>query len=90
MLVAFGISEAGIVIKNVDILVGEVAVNLNEELFLRKKSSADSSTQTDKVTGSTVNSGISEEPPKKKSLSSLPKFASMFPEKVSLITVRFR
>lgn len=84
MFVAFGISEVGVIIKNVDIAIGEVAVNLNEELFVKNKSSADNSTHTDKVTGSTVNSGTSDEQPKKKALSSLSKYTSMFPEKVSM------
>lgn len=75
-------SEVGVIIKNVDIAIGEVAVNLNEELFVKNKSSADNFTHTDKVTGSTVNSGTSEEPPKNKALSSLSKYTSMFPEKV--------
>ena len=68
-----------------DIAVGEVAVNLNEELFVKNKKLADNSTHTDKVTGSTGISGTSEEPPKKRGLSSLSKYTSMFPEKVSTI-----
>lgn len=81
IIVAFGISEDGIIVKNVDIAIGEVAVNLNDELFVKNKKLADNSTHTDKVTGSTV---ISEEPPKKKALSSLSKYTTMFPEKVGM------
>ncbi|XP_059634339.1 protein SABRE isoform X2 [Cornus florida] len=86
--------EEGIIIKNMDITSGEVAVNLNEELFLKKKTSSDSFYHTDEVIGSTVESASAEKPHKKQTaLLSLTKYASMFPEKLSFnlpkLDVRF-
>ncbi|KAL5559945.1 hypothetical protein UlMin_036156 [Ulmus minor] len=74
--------EVGVVIKNVDIVSGEVAVNLNDEMLSRSKSSAHSSQHSDKVVGSTVGSLDSRKTNKKQDVAvTLSKYTSMFPEK---------
>ncbi|XP_058081672.1 protein SABRE [Magnolia sinica] len=68
--------EIGIVIKNVDITSGEVTVNLNEDLFPKKK--------TDAVEGATLDSSDARKLEKKQNaLQSLKKNILGFPEKVS-------
>uniref|UniRef100_A0A5B7AFH2 FMP27/BLTP2/Hobbit GFWDK motif-containing RBG unit domain-containing protein n=1 Tax=Davidia involucrata TaxID=16924 RepID=A0A5B7AFH2_DAVIN len=75
--------DAGVIIKNMDISSGEVALNLNEELFLKKKSSSDTYSHTDEVVGSTIESTTAKKPQKKQaSLLSITKYTSMFPEKL--------
>ncbi|KAA8538196.1 hypothetical protein F0562_027804 [Nyssa sinensis] len=75
--------DAGVIIKDMDISSGEVALNLNEELFLKKKSSSDTYSHTDAVVGSTFESATAKRPQKKQaSLSSITKYTSMFPEKL--------
>ncbi|KAH7848975.1 hypothetical protein Vadar_011089 [Vaccinium darrowii] len=70
--------EAGIVIKNVDILSGEVTVNLNEELVLRKKFTSDAFSHAAEVTSSTAK----ESQIKQAALLSLKKCISVIPEKL--------
>ncbi|KAK9271467.1 hypothetical protein L1049_027058 [Liquidambar formosana] len=76
-------SEVGVVIRNVDITSGEVTVNLNEELFLKNKTSSDTFSHTDEVIGSTVDSGPDKKLHKKQpALAPLTKYTSLVPEKV--------
>ncbi|CAK9163638.1 unnamed protein product, partial [Ilex paraguariensis] len=78
--------KAGVVVKNVDIKSGEVTLSLNEEMFLKKKSSSDAFSHIDEVLGSTVESDDAKKPHKKQiSISAITKYTSMFPEKVSFI-----
>lgn len=72
----------GIVVKNVDLRSGEVFVNLNEELLLKRKSSAEAVFQAQEVMA-TSEAGAAEKPQKKPAVLSISKYASMFPEKVS-------
>lgn len=74
------VREAGVVVKNVDITSGEVTLNLNEELFLKKKSSPDTFSHASEAT---IESSTTKSPHKKQSaLLAITKFTSMFPEKV--------
>lgn len=82
--------EVGVIIQNVDITSGEVTVNLNEKVLLKKKTS-DASSKTDKVV---VDSVAAKDPHKKQSpVVAIIKFASMFPQKVTFtlpkLDVRF-
>ncbi|XP_019225448.1 PREDICTED: protein SABRE-like [Nicotiana attenuata] len=73
--------EAGVVVRNVDIRNGEISVNLNEELLLKKKSA-----DTSHVAIKPINeSGSTEKPEKKPAAFAVmrEKYASMFPEKLS-------
>lgn len=80
MLNFSGFREAGVVVKNVDITSGEVTLNLNEELFLKKKSSPDTFSHASEAT---IESSTTKSPHKKQSaLLAITKFTSMFPEKV--------
>ncbi|KAM3342335.1 hypothetical protein P3S68_027301 [Capsicum galapagoense] len=68
--------EAGVVVRNVDIATGDVSINLNEELLLKRKGGdAFSSTGTE--------SGTAEKPVKTPANLAIMKYASMFPEKLS-------
>ncbi|XP_065880968.1 protein SABRE isoform X2 [Euphorbia lathyris] len=72
--------EAGVVVRNVDITSGEVAVNLNDKLLSKKKSS-DVSSCADKAV---VDPAAEKDPRRKQSgLVKIVKYASLFPEKVS-------
>ncbi|GAB4839472.1 hypothetical protein Ancab_028995 [Ancistrocladus abbreviatus] len=73
--------EVGIVVKDVDIAFGEVATNLNEELFQKSKKSSSGVSET--ISDSSVNHGVEKAPPKKQALSSISKLSTLFPEKVS-------
>ncbi|XP_009607444.1 protein SABRE-like isoform X1 [Nicotiana tomentosiformis] len=73
--------EAGVVVRNVDIRNGEISVNLNEELLLKKKS-----VDTSHVAIKPINeSGTTEKTEKKPAAFAVmrEKYASMFPEKLS-------
>ncbi|MCD9641027.1 hypothetical protein HAX54_026841 [Datura stramonium] len=73
--------EAGIVVRNVDMRNGEISVNLNEELLLKKKGA-----DTAHVAVKPINeSGTAEKPEKKPAALSVirEKYASMFPERLS-------
>ncbi|CAN4095292.1 unnamed protein product [Withania somnifera] len=73
--------EAGTVVRNVDIRNGEISVNLNEELLLKKRS-ADSAHIAVKLINE---SGAAEKPEKKPAALAVmrEKYASIFPEKLS-------
>ncbi|KAL5844517.1 hypothetical protein ACOSQ4_010475 [Xanthoceras sorbifolium] len=83
--------EAGVMIQNLDITLGEVTVSLNEELLSKSKNSSDGSTHTDQVVGSTIDSVATKKPHKKQA--ALAKYTSIFPEKVNFnlpkLDVRF-
>ncbi|KAK7321271.1 hypothetical protein VNO77_31751 [Canavalia gladiata] len=72
-------SEVGIVIRNVDVSIGEVTMNLNEGLLVKKKSSSESSSGSDKNTGSNVDSTSTKQPSKKEQ--AIAGFSSRFPQK---------
>ncbi|CAH1443357.1 unnamed protein product [Lactuca virosa] len=83
--------EAGIVVKNVDISIGEIALNLNEELIPGKKST---DTQVDEFLQSTIEHAVAKKKENKQSpLLAVTKYTSFIPEKVSLtlpkLNVRF-
>ncbi|KAI3491193.1 hypothetical protein L1887_44439 [Cichorium endivia] len=83
--------EAGIVVKNVDISIGEIALNLNEEIISGKKSS---DTQIDQVLQPSIEHNIvKKQENKQSSLLAVTKYTSFIPEKVSLslpkLNVRF-
>ncbi|KAF5818651.1 putative FMP27, GFWDK domain-containing protein [Helianthus annuus] len=72
--------EAGIVVKNVDITIGEVALNLNEELISGKKSS---DTQVDeRFQSNAAEYNIKKQRNEKSALSAVTKYTSIIPEKV--------
>ncbi|PQQ07718.1 protein SABRE [Prunus yedoensis var. nudiflora] len=86
--------EVGVIIKNVDVACGEIAVNLNEELLSKSKSSSHTSSQPDTAIGSTIDSVASKKPHKKQQMiATLSKYTSLCPEKVSFslpkLDVRF-
>ncbi|KAK4354747.1 hypothetical protein RND71_026941 [Anisodus tanguticus] len=73
--------EAGTVVRNLDIGIGEISVNLNEELLLKKKGA-----DTAHVAVKPINeSGTAEKTEKKTAALAVmrEKYASMFPEKLS-------
>ncbi|KAK2981031.1 hypothetical protein RJ640_005923, partial [Escallonia rubra] len=71
--------EAGVVVKNVDITSGEVTLNLNEELFLKKKALSDTS-HAEEVVGANIDSVKLQK--KQGALLAITKYTSMFPEKL--------
>ncbi|XP_042988908.1 protein SABRE isoform X2 [Carya illinoinensis] len=73
--------EVGVIIKNLDITSGEVTVNLNEK-FLSKSKRSSSTSHSDKVIDSTVDSVAAKRPQGKQTLAALSKYTIMFPEKV--------
>ncbi|KAJ1421322.1 FMP27, GFWDK domain [Sesbania bispinosa] len=73
--------EVGIIIKNLDISIGEVTVNLNEGLLVKKKSSLESPSGSDRNVTSNIDSMSTEQPSKKQQ--TLASYTSRFPEKVS-------
>ncbi|XP_057729107.1 protein SABRE [Arachis stenosperma] len=76
--------EVGIIIRNLDISSGEVTVNLNEGLLLKNKSSLESSSGSEKIIGSSVDSLSAKRTSKQQqTLAAFSKYGSMFPEKVS-------
>ncbi|CAN1159441.1 Protein SABRE [Linum perenne] len=82
----------GIVIQNVDICSGEVSVNLNEELLLKRKSMSDEN--VDKEKRSLVDSATTKDSHKKiPAVLGMSKFTFMIPEKISFtlpkLDVRF-
>lgn len=83
--------EFGIVVKDVDVSCGEISINLNEELFQKRKTS--SAVTSDPATESIGENRGVKSPPKKEALSSMTKLATLFPEKASFslpkLDVRF-
>ncbi|KAL2317608.1 hypothetical protein Fmac_031484 [Flemingia macrophylla] len=73
--------EVGIIIRNVDIFTGEVTVNLNDGLLVKRKSSSGSSSGTEKNKGSNVESLSTKDPSKKQQ--TLADHISKFPQKAS-------
>lgn len=72
--------DGGIAIKDIDIAIGVVSVNLNEELLPKKKSSSEASSRPDEV----VPAVEPEIKPEKKPLALVvSKFLPMIPDKVS-------
>ncbi|CAJ1974051.1 unnamed protein product [Sphenostylis stenocarpa] len=79
--------EVGIVMKSMDISSGEVTVNLNEELLLKRKSSSEFSSGSEHKLGTHADSVSAERPSKKlQTLTAFSKYSSMFPEKVVNLT----
>ncbi|XP_058747798.1 protein SABRE-like isoform X1 [Vicia villosa] len=70
--------EVGIVIKNVDVSIGEVTVNLNERLLIKKKRSSESSSGSDRSSVDPMSTKQSSTKQEK-----LARFSSLFPEKVA-------
>nr|XP_043638538.1 protein SABRE isoform X2 [Erigeron canadensis] len=74
--------EAGIVVKKVDISIGEIALNLNEELISRKKSYG---SQVEEVLQSNIEYNIPRKQQHKRApLLAITKYTSFIPEKVFL------
>lgn len=72
--------EVGIVIKNVDISCGEVTVNLNERLLVKRKRSSESPSVSDRSIGSNVDHTSTK--PSLTKEEKLARYSSLFPEKV--------
>lgn len=77
-------SEIGIVIKFLDIICGEVHINVNEELLERKKRSPGIVTIADELDQFDVAKDMRK---KQHALASVTKYTSMFPEKVSILVI---
>ncbi|KAK4274188.1 hypothetical protein QN277_017454 [Acacia crassicarpa] len=76
--------EVGITMKNVGIAMGEVVVNLNEDAFLKRNSSVESSSGFNDTTQSSDDSmGTNKLWKNQKALAAFSKYTVMFPEKVS-------
>lgn len=73
------------VVKNVDLRIGEVSLCLNEELISKKKSSEDALPPVEDAVKVTSESCATEQPQKKSTALAMSKYASMFPEKVSQV-----
>lgn len=85
LLLLFEHREVGIVIKNVDVSIGEVTVNLNERLLIKKKRSSESSSGSDRSSVDPMSTKQSSTKQEK-----LARFSSLFPEKVwNLSITRF-
>lgn len=76
--------EAGVVVRNVDIATGDVFIDLNEELLL-KRNAEDAFSSTDVAIKAVNESGTSEKPMKAPANLAVMKYASMFPEKLSFV-----
>ncbi|KAK7301095.1 hypothetical protein RJT34_11955 [Clitoria ternatea] len=70
--------ELGIIIKNVEISIGEIALNLNEGLLVKRKSSSESSRSERNIVSNSDSPGT-KEPSKKQQ--ALDRFISLFPRK---------
>jgi len=70
----------GIVIRSVDISIGDVTVNSNEGLLERKKSSSESSSDSQKSIGSNVDPKSTKPPTNKQE--KIAGYISKFPQKV--------
>ncbi|KAJ8541282.1 hypothetical protein K7X08_002098 [Anisodus acutangulus] len=79
--------EAGVVVRNVDIATGDVSINLNEELLLKRKGE-DAFSSTDVPIKAVNESGTAEKPVKTPANLAIMKYASMFPEKLSFVLPR--
>ncbi|CAI9116131.1 OLC1v1017206C1 [Oldenlandia corymbosa var. corymbosa] len=74
--------DTGIVVRNVDVTSGEVSVLLTEELLVKKKSSSDTNTQAVQVLNEANEANTIKKLEKKSPLLAIPKFMTMFPEKI--------
>ncbi|CAH1450829.1 unnamed protein product [Lactuca virosa] len=76
--------EMGVSIKNIDISLGEISVDLNEDLISKKKKSLDS--YDDEPVQSTTTTTDSEKKQQKKQATfvTITKYTYLFPEKVSI------
>ncbi|KAK7385404.1 hypothetical protein VNO78_31121 [Psophocarpus tetragonolobus] len=73
--------EIGIIIKNVEISIGEVTLNLNESFLVKKKSSSESSSSFEKNKRLNDDSASTKDPSKKRE--TILGYISKFPQKVS-------
>lgn len=75
--------ETGVIFNNIDISLGDISVDLNENLLSIKKKSSD--THADQPVQSTTEADIIAKKQQKKqdTLVAITKHASLFPEKVS-------
>lgn len=78
----FGLREAGVSVKNLDIIVGEVTANLNEALLSKSKTSTDTS-QIEIVPAVDSATAAQKQNKKQVAVTALAKYTSMIPEKVS-------
>lgn len=69
-----------------DIATGDVSINLNEELLLKRKGE-DAFSSTDVAEKVVNESGTAVKPVKKPANLAVMKYASMFPEKVSYFSI---
>nr|XP_009795849.1 PREDICTED: uncharacterized protein LOC104242493 isoform X2 [Nicotiana sylvestris] len=76
--------EAGVVVRNMDIATGDVSINLNEELLLKRKGE-DAFSSTDVAEKAVNESGTAVKAVKKPANLAVMKYASMFPEKLSFV-----
>ncbi|KVI06821.1 hypothetical protein Ccrd_014824 [Cynara cardunculus var. scolymus] len=73
----------GVIVKNIDISLGEINVDLNEDTISKKQKSSD--THADEPAQPTPDSNVAKKQQKKQAaLSAITKYTSLFPEKVSL------
>ncbi|CAH9105183.1 unnamed protein product [Cuscuta epithymum] len=75
--------ELGVIVKDVDLRCGEVFVNLNEELLLKRRSSAEAVFQGHDFLKTNSESGEALKPQKEPAVLAIYKYASLFPEKLS-------
>lgn len=79
--------EAGVLVRNLDITIGEVRVNLNEDFLLKEKGLSDTSPDpASEVVQANKESGSAKKQQGKEALSAVCKYTSIFPEKVDLIS----
>ncbi|KAL7583710.1 hypothetical protein Lser_V15G44672 [Lactuca serriola] len=78
--------EMGVSIKNIDISLGEVSVDLNDDLISKKKKSLDThDDEPVQSTTTTTDSDIAKKQQKKQAtFVTITKYTSLFPEKVSI------
>ena len=80
MLIYYGYRDAGVTVKNVEVKTGDIIVNLNDKMFLKNKSSSDTSSHADEAN---IDSTTTKIPKKKQSPDvAIMKMTSLFPEKV--------
>lgn len=74
------------VVRNVEIGTGDVSINLNEELLLKRKGE-DAFSSTDVAINAVNESGTADKPVKPPVNLAIMKYASIFPEKVSYFSI---
>ncbi|KAK1379101.1 Golgi-body localization protein domain [Heracleum sosnowskyi] len=76
------VRDAGLIIKNFEVSSGDIFINLKDEMFLRNKSSSDSSSHANEAN---IDSTTIKSPHKKQSPNlAITKVTYLFPEKVSI------